>query len=118
MGLIGLVLVAGLLLAGSAAVTGLLVGRQDASAPPVELGVVLGVLIVIGLAAVFAQLNLIAKRTRDMGLPGWLCAAVFFVLTGGAHQGIAEAGGSGIGLILIILMLLVPTDAFRSGPRT
>lgn len=76
----------------------------------------------------FANLNLAAKRLRDMGLPGWwtvlgivvLAAVVGFLFPG---QMIEQPGGqmvmqpsvvsSALQLVILLALLLVPSDAFR-----
>jgi uncharacterized membrane protein YhaH (DUF805 family) len=61
----------------------------------------------------FAKLNIVAKRARDIGLPGWLTAIVTFAVSGGASR-MADHGAVGsIGLLLILIVALLPTDMLR-----
>jgi uncharacterized membrane protein YhaH (DUF805 family) len=64
------------------------------------------------LAATFANFNLLAKRIRDMGLPGWISLLVYVILR-------ALAGtmtGLGLDLLLMILLCAVTTDALKREP--
>ena len=58
---------------------------------------------------------MIAKRARDIGLPGWLAAIVTAALTGGAQKATGHAGGSGIGGLLVLILAFLPTDMLRRG---
>jgi len=59
----------------------------------------------------FTKLNIIAKRARDIGLPGWLSAVIIAGLVGMTSQttGYATAGG-GIGMLLLLVLAFVPSD--------
>ena len=73
------------------------------------------ILAIFFLAFAFANLNIIAKRARDTGLPGWITAIVVAGLAGSVSQFTDTAVTSGgIGVILIILLALIPTDQFRT----
>ncbi len=63
----------------------------------------------------FAKLNIVAKRARDIGLPGWLTAIVIAGLVGGASQLAPGASAGGLGMLLLIVLAFVPTDALRRG---
>lgn len=67
-------------------------------------------LVAIGLGVTFANANIVAKRARDMGLPGWPVAVVHLILSGGATQ--AGEGTAGLGLVLFVLLALVPSGQF------
>ena len=73
-------------------------------------------IVVISLAMigfVFAYLNIIAKRARDVGLPGWVTAIVIAALSGGASylsQGITTAG---TGVILLVILALLPSALIK-----
>ncbi|HIC79708.1 MAG TPA: DUF805 domain-containing protein [Kiloniellaceae bacterium] len=61
----------------------------------------------------FAKLNIVAKRARDAGLPGWLTALVLAALSAGTTAvGGAEAAG-GLGFLLLIVLAFLPTDVLR-----
>jgi uncharacterized membrane protein YhaH (DUF805 family) len=79
-----------------------------------SVGLALG--FVAGLALLlFAELNLTAKRIRDMGLPGWrtllVAMAVVAAVDGAAG---AEAAG-GLQTLGSLALLLVPRDGFALG---
>lgn len=61
----------------------------------------------------FAKLNIIAKRARDTGLPGWLTAIIIAGLIGGSSQVVDHSSAGGIGFLLIIVLAFIPTNAFR-----
>ena len=66
------------------------------------------------LAFVFAKLNIIAKRARDTGLPGWITAIVIAGLIGTTSQlADAAATSGGVGMLLLIVLAFVPTNQFR-----
>lgn len=67
------------------------------------------------LAFAFAHLNIIAKRARDVGLPGWITAILIAALSGGVTQATGEATTSGLGLMLLIILALLPKDMLRKG---
>ncbi len=78
---------------------------------------VLGVpfLIVFGIFSIvlsFAYLNIMAKRARDIGLPGWITAIVAVGLSGVGGQAMHRVRG-GIGLLIILVLVLIPTDFAR-----
>lgn len=60
----------------------------------------------------FAKLNIIAKRARDTGLPGWLTAIVLAGLIGGSSQMVGTEVAGGVGMLLLILLAFVPTDTW------
>jgi uncharacterized membrane protein YhaH (DUF805 family) len=63
-----------------------------------------------------AQLNLMAKRARDMGLPvPWLLVLGWLVLSGLVSSGGGAALGGLLSLIVLLALLLVPTGAFGGG---
>lgn len=70
---------------------------------------------VIGILALVAKLNIIAKRARDIGLPGWISAVVIAGLVGGATQYSHSTTGGGLGMMILIILALIPTDAIKRG---
>jgi len=61
------------------------------------------------------QLNLMAKRVRDMGLPvPWLLVLGWLVLSGLISSGGPVLGGLS-SLLVLLALLLVPTGAFGGG---
>jgi len=60
-----------------------------------------------------AQLNLMAKRARDMGLPiPWLLVLGWLVLSGLVSSGGGAALGGLLSLIVMLALLFVPAGAF------
>ena len=68
---------------------------------------------VLSVVFAFAQLNILAKRARDIGLPGWLTAIVVACLIGGASQMVDHPSAGGIGPLLLIVLTVIPSDALR-----
>ena len=66
------------------------------------------------LIALFAFVNITAKRARDVGLPGWLNAIVIAVLSGGVSQVGGHMMTGGAGLILVLILAFLSTDMLRS----
>jgi uncharacterized membrane protein YhaH (DUF805 family) len=60
------------------------------------------------------QLNIMAKRLRDMGAPvPWLIVLVWLLLAGFLSSGGVALGGL-LGLGFLLALLFVPTGAFGS----
>lgn len=76
---------------------------------PVAIGLLLFIFVVA-----FAFLNILAKRARDVGLPGWLTAIVIAGLSGGVSQVGHHMTSGGVGLILVLILAFLPTDMMRS----
>ncbi len=70
-----------------------------------------GVIAALALTLVYAFLNLIAKRLRDIGLPAWKALAVLFML--GAAFSLATPPGAAFGYIGTVWLLLFFLPAFR-----
>ena len=69
----------------------------------------------IGLVVMFAQYNMVAKRARDIGLPGWLTVLGVLLLTGIAGATLSESAIGLINGLVGLALLLVPSDALRRG---
>ena len=79
-----------------------------------NLGGPVAILVLVGFFAfAFANLNIIAKRARDVGLPGWLTAVVIAALSGGASQVTGQAATGGIGPLLLLVLAFLPTNMMR-----
>ena len=105
----------GLLIGASIGVAERLIGGDLATAQKLlieKLGLpaIIGVFVIFILFA-FAKLNIIAKRARDIGMPGWLTAIVLAGLIGGSTQAVGQASAGGIGMLLLIVLAFVPTNA-------
>jgi uncharacterized membrane protein YhaH (DUF805 family) len=68
------------------------------------------ILLISFFAFAFAMLNIIAKRARDVGLPGWLTALVIAGLSGAATQATGQSTSGGLGLLLTLILAFLPTD--------
>jgi len=73
-----------------------------------------GVVAALVLTLVYAFMNLIAKRLRDIGLPAWKALAVICAL--GAAFSLGTPPGAAFGYIGTVWLLLFFLPAFR--PRT
>ncbi len=105
----------GLLIGASIGVAERLIGGDLATAQKLlieKLGLpaIIGVFVIFILFA-FAKLNIIAKRARDIGMPGWLTAILLAGLIGGSTQAVGQASAGGIGMLLLIVLAFVPTNA-------
>jgi len=73
----------------------------------------IAMLVFMGLVLI-ANLNIIAKRARDVGLPGWVTAIVIAGLSGTASQAGGHIATGSVGLMLLIVLTFLPTDMLRS----
>jgi uncharacterized membrane protein YhaH (DUF805 family) len=64
----------------------------------------------------FAAVNIMAKRIRDIGLPGWWMVLAIFVLEGIASYTIEEQAGSGMHTLVWLALLLIPTGFCQKQP--
>lgn len=60
----------------------------------------------------FAGANIMAKRIRDIGLPGWWMVLAVMLLTGFTSTVSSEQSGSGLYTLIWIALLLIPGGAF------
>ncbi|MEO1204775.1 MAG: DUF805 domain-containing protein [Pseudomonadota bacterium] len=85
--------------------------RQELSS---NLGTAIAILVLLTFFVfAFAKLNIIAKRARDVGLPGWLTALVIAALFGAAPQVTGHAATGGLGMLLVLILAVLPTDMMR-----
>jgi len=61
---------------------------------------------------VFIQLNLMAKRIRDMGLPGWWIALAVLIIAGLIGGATSEQAGGGFQMLVFLLLVLIPSNSF------
>ena len=59
----------------------------------------------------FMSANIMAKRVRDIGLPGWWTVAAVVVLTAMVTYWVSDDAGNGLHTIVWIVLLLVPGNA-------
>lgn len=64
------------------------------------------------IAVLFAQLNIMAKRLRHMGLSGWWWVLIIIVVNLVVTAIAGEAIGNIIGLIVALALLFIPGDSF------
>ena len=72
-------------------------------------------MIILGLvfiAMLVASLNMMAKRARDMGLPGWIFVIVVFIASGLLSYYASDKAGSGLSSIVGFALLLIPSNTF------
>jgi uncharacterized membrane protein YhaH (DUF805 family) len=74
-------------------------------------GPLLIVLALVGLGVLFVHYNLIAKRARDIGLPGWAAVALIVVVTGLAGAVFSESVAGVVNALTGLALLLVPSGA-------
>jgi len=76
---------------------------------------ILGIVLIVAVFAVllFAQLNIAAKRIRDIGLPGWLVLLGLLVVAGLIGQFVSQQIAAVIELLFVVALLLLPSDALR-----
>ena len=60
----------------------------------------------------FMSLNIMAKRIRDMGLPGWWIVLILLILEGVVSYFISQQASSGLHTLTWILLVLIPSDLF------
>ena len=63
--------------------------------------------------ALLAKLNIIAKRARDIGLPGWITAIIIAGLVGMVSQYQQSTASGGLGFFILIVLALIPSNALR-----
>ena len=69
--------------------------------------------IIFGMVSVlflFGGINIMAKRIRDIGLPGWWTTLIIIVVEIGASFIFSGQHGSGLHSFVWIVLLLLPTD--------
>ncbi len=60
----------------------------------------------------FASLNIMAKRIRDIGLPGWWTVLALVLITGASYAIVSEGTGSTLDLLVWIALLVIPSNSF------
>ncbi len=72
-------------------------------------GIVMGLLM-------FAGLNIMAKRIRDIGLPGWWMVLALIVLGMLLSYFVSQQAGSGLHTLIWLLLVLIPGNAVGKQP--
>lgn len=60
----------------------------------------------------YASLNIMAKRVRDIGLPGWWTVLALVLITGASYAVVSENTGSTLDLLVWIALLVIPSNSF------
>jgi len=60
---------------------------------------------------VLAEINIHAKRCRDIGLPGWWAVLTFTGLEVILSKTISTEAGSGLYILIFILLIFIPSNA-------
>ena len=61
----------------------------------------------------FIGFNLMAKRIRDIGLPGWWSILVIMIISGALSYAVSQQASSGFHTLIWILLVLVPTNTLE-----
>ena len=80
----------------------------------------LPLMIVFAVAAplfMFIGSNIMAKRFRDIGLPGWWMVLAVFVASGIVSYLFSENAGSGLSTLVWVVLVLVPSGALAKGTQ-
>ncbi|HET6566276.1 MAG TPA: DUF805 domain-containing protein [Xanthomonadales bacterium] len=64
---------------------------------------------ILGIALIFASMNIMAKRFRDMGLPGWLLVLGVLILSGVLSVYASSTTAGMLGPVVWLLLVLVPS---------
>ena len=72
-------------------------------------GIVMGLLM-------FAGLNIMAKRIRDIGLPGWWMVLAIIVLAMLLSYFVSQQAGSGLHTLIWLLLVLIPGNVVGKQP--
>lgn len=72
-------------------------------------------IMVVMVLFLFMSANLMAKRIRDIGWPGWWGVLGIVVLTGIVSSLISEEAGNGLHTLFWVLLLLIPGNIVAGG---
>ena len=75
------------------------------------------VIALVVLLLLFMSANIMAKRVRDIGLPGWWVVLAVTVLTGMLGYWVSEEVGNGLHTLVWVVLLLVPGKAAGTAGR-
>jgi len=64
---------------------------------------------------VFIGANIMAKRIRDIGLPGWWMVLAIFVISAVVSYMISDEVSSALNTLIWVVILLVPSNALAKG---
>jgi uncharacterized membrane protein YhaH (DUF805 family) len=66
----------------------------------------------------FTGLNLVAKRIRDAGLPGWWTLLAIFILEVLISTIISQEASGSLHILFIVILLFIPSDTFSNSEIT
>lgn len=69
--------------------------------------------LVVTILLVLSWYNLMAKRIRDIGIPGWWAVLVIVILESIISVNISGKASSGIHTLIWIVLLLIPSNTFE-----
>lgn len=69
--------------------------------------------VVFSLAITFANFNLVAKRIRDIGLPGWLSVLIYLIARSVLPYLVGYAIGMLLDTVFMLLLCFVTTGKFK-----
>ena len=64
---------------------------------------------------VFIGANIMAKRIRDIGLPGWWMVLAIFIISGVVSYMISNEVSSALNTLIWVVLVLVPSNALAKG---
>jgi len=67
---------------------------------------------------VFIGGNIMAKRIRDIGLPGWWMVLAIFVISAAVSYWVSENVSSLLNSVIWFVLLLVPSNALATGVQS
>ena len=69
--------------------------------------IILGIVVI---SIIVASLNLMAKRVRDIGLPGWIVVLAFIVISALISRYVSNSASNGFSTLVGLALLFVPSD--------
>lgn len=73
-------------------------------------------IVIFGLVSaslVFGGVNIMAKRIRDIGLPGWWLVVAIIALEGVLSYAVSKQASSGLHTLIWVVFMLIPTNAIN-----
>ena len=64
---------------------------------------------------VYAGFNIMAKRIRDIGLPGWWVLLAIIVLESVVTYTVSQKAGGNSHILITVVLLLIPSNTFING---
>jgi uncharacterized membrane protein YhaH (DUF805 family) len=87
---------------------------QDQLREQLTLPVILVMAVVMPLF-LFIGVNIMAKRIRDIGLPGWWTVLAIFIVSGVVSYLVSDNAGSIVNTLAWVALVLVPGNALAKG---